>query len=106
MKNISAYSRSSKNLVTYFILAYAISWSVGIPLALGEQGIIPKLFPLWAHYFVAYGPMLSALILTWFNQGQRGLRGIYPHSWPGVGTLAPTSILLLVRSFGRVWMGH
>jgi membrane protease YdiL (CAAX protease family) len=60
--------------VAYFILAYAISWSIGVPLALGNQGIIPSILPLWMHYFVGYGPMLSALIVTWASQGGPELR--------------------------------
>jgi membrane protease YdiL (CAAX protease family) len=74
MKNNSTSTKDSRNLIAYFTLAYAISWSIGVPLALGKQGIIPPILPLWAHYFVAYGPMLSALFATWVSQGQPGLR--------------------------------
>lgn len=33
-------SNQTCNLVLYFVLAYAISWSIGIPLALKHQGVI------------------------------------------------------------------
>lgn len=74
MKKNFAFSHDTKNLIAYFILAYAISWAIGIPLALGKQGIIHPILPLWTHYFVAFGPMLSALIVTWVSQGQTGLK--------------------------------
>jgi uncharacterized protein len=74
MKNNSTLSPSTRNLIAYFVFAYAISWAIGIPLALGKQGIIPPVFPLWVHYFVAYGPMLSALIVTFASEGTTGLK--------------------------------
>jgi membrane protease YdiL (CAAX protease family) len=74
MKNNSTFPNDSKNLIAYFILAYAISWAIAVPLALGKQGIISPILPQWTHYFAAYGPMLSALIVTWITQGQSGLR--------------------------------
>jgi membrane protease YdiL (CAAX protease family) len=61
----------------YFILAYAISWSIGIPLALSKQGMTQTIFPQWSHYFVSYGPMLSALIVTWATQGQQGIKELW-----------------------------
>jgi CAAX protease family protein len=66
--------KNTKNLIAYFILAYVISWSIGVPLALGQQGVIRPILPLWSHYFVAYGPLLSALIMTGVSEGQAGLR--------------------------------
>ncbi len=66
----------TRNLIAFFVLAYALSWSIGIPLALNNQGIIEPILPLWAHYFYAYGPMLSALIVTWISEGRPGLRDI------------------------------
>lgn len=66
-----------RHLLAYFILAYAISWAIGIPLALAKQGMIKPIIPQWFHYFVAYGPMLSALIVTWATQGQQGLKELW-----------------------------
>jgi membrane protease YdiL (CAAX protease family) len=69
-------AHESHHLVIFFILAYAISWSICIPLALAEQGIIPAVLPGWTHYLVAFGPLLSALIVTGFSQGLPGLKDI------------------------------
>jgi len=62
----------SKYLILYFALAYAISWSIGIPLALQHLGIIRPILPLWTHYFVAYGPLFAALIVTGLGEGKAG----------------------------------
>jgi membrane protease YdiL (CAAX protease family) len=74
MKNAATFPDDSKYLWAYFILAYAISWAIGVPLALANQGVIPEILPRWTHYLVGYGPMFSALIVTWFSQGLPGLK--------------------------------
>ncbi len=73
-KNSIAISSNTKNLIAYFVLAYAISWAVGIPLALSARKIIPQVFPPWTHYLVAYGPLLAAVIVTFVTQGKNGLK--------------------------------
>jgi len=77
MENKNITPRNSRNLVAYFLLAYGISWAIGIPLALAKQGLIQPIFPEWFHYFVAYGPLLSALILTWAVQGRQGIKALW-----------------------------
>jgi CAAX protease family protein len=77
MENKANSSRNSRDLVTYFILAYAISWAIAIPLELAKHGVIQAIFPGWFHYLVAYGPILSALMVTWATRGQEGLREIW-----------------------------
>jgi membrane protease YdiL (CAAX protease family) len=74
MDNNTASSTSSSGLIAYFILAYVLSWSIGLPLALAGQDIIPAILPTWTHYLVAFGPMLSALIVTGFTRGLPGLK--------------------------------
>jgi membrane protease YdiL (CAAX protease family) len=76
LNNNASFSNDSRYLVYYFILAYAISWSIGVPLALAHQGIIPAILPQWTHYLIAFGPMLSALIVTWVSQGLPGLKDL------------------------------
>jgi len=49
-------------IIAYFALAYLLSWSIEIPLALAGRGIIAPVLPMWTHYLVAYGPMLAAVI--------------------------------------------
>jgi hypothetical protein len=47
-------------LSTYFVLAYAISWIVAVPLALQAQGITHTQLPFTLHYLMAFGPALAA----------------------------------------------
>lgn len=74
MKNTATIPDDPRFLSAYFILAYAISWSIGVPLALANQGVIPAILPQWTHYLVAFGPMISALIVTGISQGLPGLK--------------------------------
>lgn len=74
MRSPATIPGDSRHLGAYFILAYAISWSIGIPLALAHQGIIPAILPEWSHYLVAFGPMASALVVTGISQGLPGLK--------------------------------
>lgn len=74
MKSAATIPYDSRHLGAYFILAYGFSWSLGVPLALAYQGVIPAILPEWTHYLIAYGPMLSALIVTGIGQGLPGLK--------------------------------
>jgi membrane protease YdiL (CAAX protease family) len=61
-------------LVTYFTLAYALTWSVELPLAASAQGWTSWPAPFALHYLAAYGPLLAAVITTWLIDGAAGLR--------------------------------
>lgn len=61
-------------LIIYFGMAYAVSWSFEIPLALVHQGVIAGPLPLWLHYLACLGPLSAALSLTWLTEGRVGLR--------------------------------
>ena len=65
------------SLLGYFILAYAISWTIGIPLALIAQGKVDWQIPYFVHYFYAYGPMLAAFIMTGLTKGKAGIADIF-----------------------------
>jgi len=67
----------SGGLVAYFGLAYASSWSIGVPLALAAQGVIAPILPPWCHYLIAYGPLLSAVIVTAATEGPPGLQRLW-----------------------------
>jgi len=77
MENNTAPSQNTRHLAAYFILAYAISWAIAMPLALAKQGLIQPVFPPWFHYLVGYGPILSALIITAATQGTQGLKELW-----------------------------
>jgi hypothetical protein len=60
------------SVIAYFIIAYAVSWSFEIPLALVKQGLIGLSIPLWFHYFVALGPLMAAMVFTWLYNSTAG----------------------------------
>ena len=64
------------SVLSYFIIAYAVSWSFEIPLALSQQGLISAQVPMWLHYFVALGPLTGALVMTSLTEGRSGLRAL------------------------------
>ncbi len=66
----------NRSLIAFFILAYVFSWSIGVPLALAHQSFIPQILPKWTHYLVAFGPLLSALLVTGFTRGAPGLKNL------------------------------
>ena len=71
MQNFKTISQKHP-LSAYFILAYFLTWIIEIPLALQKQGVIREFFPFGIHYFAAFGPMLSAIIITSLINGKRG----------------------------------
>lgn len=54
----------TKSLIWYAALAYALSWSVEIPLALAKLGVTGQVLPFWTHYLTGYGPALAAITVT------------------------------------------
>jgi membrane protease YdiL (CAAX protease family) len=65
-----------QSLVVYFILAYAVTWSFEIPLALSAQGLVKVEIPLTIHYMGAFGPMIDALVLTVLTKGAIGIHDL------------------------------
>lgn len=66
-----------KPLISFFILAFALSWIWMVPLALKSQGLIKVDIPYSIHYLAAFGPMLAALIVTWISDGKDGLKDLF-----------------------------
>lgn len=105
----------SKNqaLIMYFILAYAFSWGIQIPLALQSQGVIQESIPYSLHYLSAYGPMLSAILVTWTYGGSAGLKELFgrifkwrirPYWW--LIALAPLILLGLLAVASWLYQGQ
>lgn len=68
---------TAKSLTLFFLLAFALSWLVELPLALKAQGLWQAPFPFSLHYLAAYGPLLAALIATAASQGRQGLQDLF-----------------------------
>jgi uncharacterized protein len=64
-------------VITYFILAYAISWTIVAPLVASAQGLIEVPVPFALHYLNDYAPLLAAIITTGIANGKDGLHGLF-----------------------------
>jgi membrane protease YdiL (CAAX protease family) len=62
------------SLIIYFILAYAVTWSIQIPLALSVRGLIDIQIPVVIHYLGAFGPLIAAFIVIALTEGKAGIR--------------------------------
>ena len=104
---------SKHPLMTYCILAYVISWSVFIPLALMKHGVIRQFVPAWTYYFASFGPLLGALVTTGLIGGLQALRELFtrmlqwrvrPIWW--VVALSPILLLAVAMVFLRLTRGE
>jgi membrane protease YdiL (CAAX protease family) len=93
-------------LAAFFILAYAISWGIEIPLALSIRGVIRTDIPFSLHYLAGYGPMLAAIVMTLLTAGRTGLKNLFVRmgKWQAklvwwLIAISPLGIYLLVGVF-------
>jgi membrane protease YdiL (CAAX protease family) len=95
-------------IIEFFLLAYALSWCAFIPLALDAQGILNGV-PAWLHLIGAFGPLISAFIVTGFTRGTAGLRELVSRmlrwrigwQWLSIALFSPVVVFLLaVLIFG------
>ncbi len=61
-------------VASYFILTFAISWTLGLLLVASFNGLLA--LPMWLHYFISFGPALAALLVTLIVSGRAGLADI------------------------------
>jgi len=64
------------SLLSYFLLAYAISWAFMLPVALSAQGLIQQRIPYALYYFGSFGPAISAVIVTALTESRAGVRNL------------------------------
>ena len=60
-------------LVTYYLLAVAITTIVSLPIIFSTQGIIPQKVSQEWHPVGALGPILAACLVAYFTRGKSGL---------------------------------
>jgi membrane protease YdiL (CAAX protease family) len=51
-------------LAAYFFVAYVVSWSIAVPLALQAQGVVSERLPWSLHYLTMFGPAAAALLIA------------------------------------------
>lgn len=64
-------------VASYFALACGSSWLIQVPLALQAQEVIQTQIPFALHYLSAFGPLLSAVYVTWRLGGNQGLAKLF-----------------------------
>jgi CAAX protease family protein len=92
---------------SYFILTYAISWSIAVPLALQAQGIVNTHLPAALHYLTAFGPALAALcMMGLLGDTLSGDRARAPRSrcwkWWTIGFASPLAMFVAAQIAGRL----
>jgi membrane protease YdiL (CAAX protease family) len=98
-------------MIAYFVLAYAISWAIHIPLALSGQGLLDVALPAGLHFLGAYGPLLAAFVVTGMTLGTPGLRDLLGRmlrwrvgiGWLLVAVLSPAALFLVSAVIVRAW---
>ncbi len=73
----STATRGQGDLVAYFVLAFAISWAIEVPIALSVHGAIAAPAPLALHYLASFGPLLAAAAVTLVRDGPPGLQRLF-----------------------------
>ncbi len=62
------------SLVAYFILTYAITWTIWSPIVASAQGWVKWNVPYALYYLGSFGPLIAALIVTALTEGRIGIR--------------------------------
>jgi len=83
VKNHDNYVASDprKRLILFFITAYGITWLVWLPIVLNKRlGMNIPLIP-YQYYLASFGPMLSAIIVSFIYGGPGELRSFLKRSF-------------------------
>jgi uncharacterized protein len=99
--------------MAYFLLAYALSWAIELPLAASAQGWLRPPVPPALHYLASFGPMLSALIVTAATEGHHGVRQLLAgllkwrvgFGWILFATVSPIILFAVAASVGYATNG-
>ena len=69
--------REDRNLLLYFLIAFGFTWIFWIPEALAMRGLLGDSilvdFLLDPNNPAAWGPLVSAVLLTWWNERGAGV---------------------------------
>jgi membrane protease YdiL (CAAX protease family) len=102
-----------RDVLAYFLVTFAISWAIEVPLALQAQGLMRNMVPLWLHYIASFGPLLAASIVTLATRGPAGIVRMFsglarwrarPIYWI-VAVVAPCTIFVVLVLATRLAQG-
>jgi len=99
-------------LSSYFFAAYAISWSIAVPLALQAQGLLAVRLPWSLHYLTAFGPAVAGILIMRLSRESAGaVRSSHrmkirrSAAWWLVGFGSPFLLFLIAELTARMF-GH
>ena len=86
--------KPARHLLTFFALAYALTWVVWIPAGLADRGTITLGMPTFPLYVLGgFGPLVAAVILSVRHGGRGAVRALFaqldPRRVPGRWLLIP-----------------
>jgi membrane protease YdiL (CAAX protease family) len=94
-------------LLGFYLLAYAFTWAIGVPLMLSKRGLVDVALPHFGEPLAAFGPFAAAVIVLRAVRGPAGARELFASlgRWRvGAGGLAlallSTPALLLLALVG------
>ncbi len=95
-------------LASYFFVAYTVSWSIAVPLALQAQGILHGRLPWSLHYLTTWGPAAAALLIARLLQEAPGTHHAERRSlarttfWWTVGFGSPVLLFVIALAAARI----
>jgi len=111
---VRSRDRSTRSVAVFYLLAFAVSWSIVIPQAAASRGLINVQMPGAVGFLSPLAPMLAAVLMSWRDGGtaelKRLLRSlvawrVVPH-WYAVVLLGFPLIAFAAVVLGFVITGH
>ena len=108
-------SQRRRDLIAYFVLTYALSWAIEIPIALSFQRLIPLHVPLGLHYLASFGPFAAGVAVALGRHGAQGLGALFsgltkwrvPRAYAFFAVVLPLALfaglVLLTRLLAGTW---
>ncbi|MEJ2123169.1 MAG: CPBP family intramembrane metalloprotease [Alphaproteobacteria bacterium] len=93
-------------LTGFYVIAYAFTWALGLPLLLSIRGVIGIDVPHLAEPVAAFGPFVAAIVVMRAVKGPNGVRELRQalfrwrvrSSWVAASLLGPVALLLIALS--------
>ena len=63
-----------RSVATFYLLAFAVSWSIEIPQAAAARGLIHVQLPLAVGFLSPLAPILAAMVMSWREGGTTELK--------------------------------
>ena len=103
----------ARPVIAFVILAYAISWSLWLPLLAARQGWVSWSASTYLHLWGGLGPAAAALIVTGVVDGRAGIAGLVRAigalhgrlGWLGLAVLYPLTVFAAAVVVARVVEG-